>query len=201
MQGFLLKADTLNVARTVEILDDFNVAHAFTPSTVLHPREQTIAYTFNTPFITHLIRLHGTDVNFWRIEGIEWVFQPAPELVTTWITPVTTFDLEGWFHHRDAYIATMSTSVVTFAVTINGQTGSPFNYSVPSTSGVYLKQYQVLQPMKAKEVSYSVTASAPFRLFMQDCEVRLKQWGSQGPYLSRKPFGGLSRIGGAEARI
>jgi len=193
IQGFKLRADTLNVVRNVLVLDDTNTAHAFTPTTVLHNGEQTIAYSFNTPFISHLVRFAPTDANFWRIEGIEWLWNVAPELVTTYTTQETTHDLQGFFHHRDAYIACVSTAAVNWNVIVNGNPASPFTYTIPSTAGQYLKNYIVTQPMKALECSYSLTSSAGFRLFELDSEVRVKQWGSQGPYVVKMPFGDYSR--------
>jgi hypothetical protein len=201
VQGFKLKADTLGVARTVEVLDDFNVAHAFTPALVNHPREQTIAYSFNTPFISHLVRLHPTDANFMRIEGVEWIFNPAPELVTTYTTQETTLDFEGWFSHRDIYLPVMSTATVTLTVIVNGNPASPFTYTFASTGGLYKKLYQILQPMKALEVQYSFTSSAGFRLFSRDLEIRVRQWSSTGPFLMKRPAGEVSRLPMQEARI
>jgi hypothetical protein len=200
-QGMKIRADTLGVARTVEVLDDFNVAHAFTPALVNHPREQTIAYSFNTPFISHLVRLHPTDANFMRIEGVEWIFNPAPELVTTYTTQETTHDFEGWFSHRDIYLPVMSTATVTLTVIVNGNPASPFTYTFASTAGAYKKLYQILQPMKALEVQYSFTSSAGFRLFSRDIQVMVKQWGSTGPFLMKRPAGELSRLPQQEARI
>lgn len=193
IQGFKLRADTLNVARTVQVLDDNNVAHAFTPSTILMNGERIIAYSFNTPFISHLIRLAPTDANFWRIEGFEPIFNVAPELVTTWTTQETTHDLDGWLIHRDAYLPVVSSGTVTLSVNAIGNPASPFTYTVPSTSSLYDKIYIQLQAMKCRAVSYSMTGSAGFRVFERDIEIRVKQFGSTGRFLSKQPLGELSR--------
>ncbi|HKT90090.1 MAG TPA: hypothetical protein VJQ59_16715 [Candidatus Sulfotelmatobacter sp.] len=199
IQGFIFRCDTLGIERNFDVLSDSgNLVQNFTVTAI---NEQEQAFVFDTPFISHLVRIHPRDANFWRYFVVRWIFQPAPELVTTWKTPATTHDLQGYFHYRDSQIALLSSDVVTFTCTMNGITGSPFSYSIASTGSLYAKNYLVLQPMKAKEVEYSLTSPAGFRLFVQDCEVRIKQWGVPGSYQSVKPFGDLSRMPGAEARI
>jgi len=196
IQGFKLRADTLNIARVVQVLDDFNAPHPFTPATIQHPREQTIAYSFDTPFISHLVRFAPQDAAFWRIEGVEWIWEPAPELVTTWQTQETTLDFPLWFHHRDIYLPIISTDLVTLAVnTIENPTG-PFTYSRPSTGGLYDRGYFPVQPMKALAVSYRATSPAGFRVFQKDMVVNAKAWGS-GAFIPKQPFGDLSRMNGA----
>lgn len=197
IQGFKLRADTLNVARTVQVLDDTNTSHSFTPSIVLHNGEQTIAYSFNTPFISHLVRFWPQDANFWRIEGVEWVWEPAPELVTTWTTQETTHDFPGWWSHRDCYMPIVSSADVTLTVTARGNTLSPYTYTIASTGSVYSRVYAVLQAMKCLAASYSLTSSAGFRVFQKDMTVNVKSWGSVGPYSPKQPLGDLSRINGA----
>lgn len=198
IQGFKLRADTLNTARTVQVLDDSNTAHSYTPSTITMNGEQTIAYSFNTPFISHLVRFAPTDSSFWRIEGIEWIWNVAPELVTTWQTQETTHDLSGWLCHRDAYLPVISSGVVTLTVNAIGNPLSPFTYTVASTAGLYDKIYKSLQAMKCRAASYSLTSPAGFRVFEKDIEIRVKQFGSTGKFLSKMPMGDLSRNTGAK---
>jgi hypothetical protein len=164
---------------------------------MLHPNEQEIAYWFTTPFITHLLRFLPKDALFWRYFKPRWIWNPAPELAGVWTTQETTHDLEGYFFHRDFLPALMSTGPVNMRVTVNGNPQSPFDYTIPSTGGLFLKPYLPLQAMKAREVQYSLTGD-PFRLFVKDSEVRVKQWGSTGPFLSAKPWGDLSRESGAK---
>lgn len=201
LQGFRLTADTLAVARVINVEAEDGSAQNFigptgTVNEVNHDGERIEAYSFVTPFITHQVRLWPTGEKFWREFGeVEWVWEPAPELVRHWITQETTHDLKGFFHHRDSYIPLISTAAVVYTITVDG---TDYTYSVPSTAGAYLKQYLVLQPMKGKYAKYSLTcASAGFRLFQRDCEVRVKAWGQGGPYLVKMPFGDVSRIKGA----
>jgi hypothetical protein len=194
IQGFKLRADTLNIARNVQVLDDLNVAHSFTPTVVQHNGEQTIAYSFNTPFISHLVRFWPQDAAFWRVEAVEWVFAIAPELVTTWTSQEMTHGIQGWGTHRDAYVALISSGLVTLTVNAIANPLSPFSYTFPSTGSSYSKIYKSLQAMKGLAWSYSLTSPSGFRLFSLDSEVRVKQFGSTGPFLSKNPFGDFSHV-------
>lgn len=199
-QGFKLRADTLGDARTVQVLDDLNANHTFTGGdfpTVNHNGEQTIAYSFDVPFISHLVRFAPTDDKFWRIENIEWIFEPAPELVRTWTTQETTHDFAGWLTHRDSYWALESYADVILTVNAVGNPLTPFTYTITNTNGLYDKIYLQLTSMKCRAVSYSLTSTCPFRVYQRDLEVRVKEWGSTGKYLSKQPMGDLSRINGA----
>lgn len=195
MQGFKLRADTLGVARSIQVLDQDGVAHSFTPSTILHNYEQTIAYSFDVPFIAHLIRFVPLDTEFWRIkeEDIEWVFAIAPELVTTWETQETTLDFPGWFFHRELYLPIISSATVALSIRTAGRSDGPFGYTKASTAGLYDRGYFPVQPMKALAVSYRLTSAAGFRVFAKDLTVNAKAWGSNTPFLPKQPFGDVSR--------
>jgi hypothetical protein len=199
-QGFRLRSDTLGVARQVVVHADGSVAHDFagpnaTLNEINHTNERKHDYSFVNPFISHLVRFHPQDENWWRFFEIEWIFEPAPALVKYWETQETTHDLHGFFHHRDCYVPLISSAAATLTITADG---SAFTYTVPSTSSAFSKEYLVLQPMKAKQVKYRLEeTTAGLRLFQRDCEFRVRQWGKPGPYEIKRPFGDLSRINGA----
>jgi hypothetical protein len=97
-------------------------------------------------------------------------------------------------HVKEVQIAHVSTVDITLLVDVDG--GS-FERVIPNSGGAYRKTYLILPPNKAKIYSYSLSSTAGFRLFKKDCEVKVKQWGSTGPYLSFNPFGGQHRNDGA----
>jgi len=196
VQGFRLHADTLNQTRTVDVLSDGGVVQqAFS---ILHPNEQTIEYWFTTPFITHLGRLLPKDAKFWRIFDVEWISEPAPPLAAVWETQETTHDVHGYFHHRAALPALISfNDPVSLICTINGDGQSPYTYTIPAGNGLFLKPYIVTRPMKGREIKYRLESICPFRLFVRDTEMLVKEWGSSDAFLVKRPFGALSREMGA----
>lgn len=196
VQGFTLRADTLNVTRQIAVLSDGGVIQQV--FSVLHPNEQEVTYWFTTPFISSLLRLAPQDAQFWRMLGVTWIWEPSPNLAAVWTTQNTTHDLPGYFSHRDFLPALISfNDPVILTCTINGDANSPYSYTIPAGLGLYRKFYLPLQPMKGREVQYSLTSICPFRLFLKDCEVRVKAWGQGGPYVSKRPFGDISREIGA----
>lgn len=190
MQGFVLQADTggSNCDFTIEY-DGGTIAQVF--RSINHNGEQEIAYSFLSPFIAHQVRCYPSiPIRYDQVFKIRWVWEPAPELAKNWITQTTSHGLQGWFHHRDSYIALQSYDYVTLRIT--DDLGTVNSYVFASTSGAVRKLYEVLYPQKAKLVSYSLTSCTPFRLFQKDCEVRVAQWtrGAKSEYAVMKPFGG-----------
>jgi hypothetical protein len=195
VQGFILQADTLATDRSVDVHSDGgSIQETFT---VNHSGEEEKAYSFTTPFITHMLRLHPTDDDYWRLfwGNIRWIWEPAPELVQYWETQEGSWDFPGFFHHRDCYIPAISSGSSTMTVTVDG---AAVAYTIPTTGGLYLRQYLVLQPMKGKYAKYRIVGpSTGIRLFQRDVTVRCRGWGETGPYKIIQPFGDLSRINGA----
>jgi len=192
IQGIILEADTGGVDRTVTLLDDDGTAKV--TLTVNHNGQTEKPYSF-APFVSHHIRVAPTDANSWRLFKIRWVFEPAPELTTTWQTQGTNHDLPGFQSLKDGYISLISTDVVTLSVEIDGVATT---YTIPSTAGKHLKQYVLFRPLKGKMYRYLVTGTTGFRLFQKDTEIRVKPWGFQGEYQIKQPFGDTSRIAGAQ---
>ncbi len=196
VQGLILRANTFGQTRSVQVQYDGGTV-ALTLS-VNHNGEIEKAYpgvgdAWN-PFIAHLVRLVPTDANDWLLLGWRWVFEPSPELVTRWITQPTTHDLSGYQHLFDGFIPYMATAPVTLTVTLDG---APYVYTLPSSGGAYVKHYLHFQPKKFRWAEYSAVSSSGFRVFERDMEIRVKAWGSSGPYSTVRPFGDVSRIAGA----
>jgi hypothetical protein len=189
VQGFVLQADTggLDCDFTVQY-DGGQVAQVF--QKINHNGEREMAYSFMTPFIAHQLRcIPSIPIRYDQNFKIRWVWEPAPELAKNWITQTTSHGLQGWYHHRDCYIALQSYDYVTLRIT--DTSGTVNSYVFASTVGTVQKLYEVLRPQKAKLVSYSLTSCVPFRLFQKDCEVRVAQWSrGTSEYMVTKPFGG-----------
>jgi hypothetical protein len=197
-QGMVIHGDSIGAPRTLNVqLDGGGVAVAalsFTAST-----QQELVYSFNPPFVSKLVRLIPTDNNQWRLYKIRWIWEPAPDLATNWITQGTTNDFPNWFHHRDGYFALIASAPVTFTVQ-RLDDGTTFTYTIPATTAGALyqqKQYIVLQNMKAKQVQYSLVSALGFRLFVKDTALRVGEWGRSESYRNIQPFGDLSRAAGA----
>lgn len=189
-QGFILQGNTAGVAVTLSVQSDGGtLQQQFTNITMAG--EMELPFTFTTPFIAHQVRvLSNLPIAFMGPFKIRWIWEPAPELAKNWITQGTSFGFRGYFHARDTYLAIQSTDVVVLQITPDNR--APSSLSFVSTGGLFLKPYTPLPPLKAKLHQYSVTSCTPFRLFVKDCEVRVKEWGNPGPYQVQRPFGDIS---------
>lgn len=194
-QGFILQGNTFGAPATLTVqLDGGGVAQAF--ANVNHATELELPYTFTVPFIAHQVRvLSDTPIAFMGPFKIRWIWEPAPELAKNWITQPTSHGFRGYLHHRDTYLAIQSTDVV--VLKIQPDNIASVNVSFPSTGGLVLKPYSPLPAAKCKLAQYFVTSCTPFRLFVKDSELRVKGWGTDGPYEVKRPFGDLSFERGA----
>jgi hypothetical protein len=83
-----------------------------------------------------------------------------------------------------------STAAVTFVITYDN--GATQTYSLASTGGAVKKVYLVLAAVKSKMIGFSLTSTSPFRLFKNDSEFRIKEWGTNEGYRTVRPFGSES---------
>lgn len=198
IQGFKLTADSGGFPAQVQILGDGGTLLYTTPA-VSWTGKQTIPFTFPTPFLAHNLQLKPLNGLRIFLEETEWIWEPAPDAGKRWITQFTSFGLKGYIHQRDAFVAIQGAlDDVLLAVTMDD--GSTYQYLIPASGadnqGIK-KPYIVLQNMKGKMTQYSLTSCSPFRVYVKDCEVRVKEWGSTGGYMSAKPFGDTSYSSGA----
>lgn len=161
----------------------------------------TKAYSLNNPIIAHELRLHtNPSTGNLRIGKIEWVFEPAPEMVMHWVSQGTAHGIPGYQFIKDGYIAHQSTADLILSVILKG-VGTTFTFTIPNSGGVYKKDYILLgtgvsQTLKDKLFQYRLDSEEGFRLFKRDCEIRLHAWEG-GDYMVKQPFGDVSTDDGA----
>lgn len=194
VQGIVIRANTYGVNKTVNIEADGGAVQQ--TLTINHNGEQEIAYPLSasgwTPFLSQLVRLRSADTVPWLLLNARWVAEPAPELASQWSTQDTTFDQDGFLSMRDGVIAYLSTAPIALTV-YHDQVG--LTYTLPSSSGVYIRSYFPFQAAKGKSVRFTATSDQPFRIFKRDCTFRALSWAKG--YMAVQPFGGPSRTDGA----
>ena len=128
----------------------------------------------------------------------EIIYRHEPTETTHWELPQTGLGMEGWFHIRDLYVVLRSQAPVTLTVTPGVAGASPMTFTLPSTAGAKNTIYVQLPMNKANSYAFALDSTKPFRVYAEDCEVRIKQWltnlGYKNvPILSReqvgRPFG------------
>lgn len=200
IQGVVLRCNTFDQGKIISVQYDGpnDAPQTALTFTATHNGEQTIAYPRSsagwTPFVAELVRLQGGDDVEWALLDWRFVWEPAPELATQWETQFTTHDFPGFLAVYDGVIAYEAPSTVTWTVEyVDGMSGS---YILPATSG-YLRTRVITQAQKGKAVRYRWTSDEPFRLYKNDCSVRVQPWGAPVAHQIMSPFGGPSRVDGA----
>jgi hypothetical protein len=196
-QGFTLHADTFNQLKGLQVRDaETQALHPFTP-TMRHNGESEITYSFNTPFIAHMVRIEPTDQLPWRLWDVRWVTEPTPSTAETWQTQASTHGLLGFMHVRQLSITYASTVPVTLTIGVFDGT-APAPITLPSTGGAVQKIVVVPTFNKGQLFTYKFTGSSPFQVYQDKCEVLVGQWGRPDSYVNRPLVG--SR-GGDEAKV
>lgn len=194
VQGIRLCADTGGL--DVQLQIQYDGGQTGPLLTVNHNGKQTLPYSW-PGFIAHDLRFVPATACGIFEEETQWVFEPEPDLASYWDTQPTTHDLIGWQTPHDGYLAYISTQPINLVITPNN---GPVITVVMPAQPIYSKTYFLLPPMKATSFQYQVNDNATgtgLRLFMRDCELRVKSWGDQGSFQSKNPFGDITRLRGA----
>ncbi len=129
---------------------------------------------------------------------MEWISEPVPPLAAVWETQEITHDYSEFWHSRAILPALISfNDDVTMTCIVNGDSQSPYIYTIPANNGLFLKPYATVRPMKCRAMKYRFTSICPFRLFLRDSSTLVKAWGANGPYDQKKVFGDFSHDYGA----
>ena len=203
MQGMVVPMETGGQPVTFNVTGDCGQKATMGPVSTPNLCKMDLAFAFspcNTtpsdPFIASQIQISpNSNARIWY-DQIKWIWEPEPELVPSWVTQPTDHDFATWHHHRDCFIAYRGGNGTPslFITTEYGTEAYPLDPVVPNQ---YVRCYRVLKPQKAKWRSYRVEGCGLFRLYIKDSVVRVKEWGSPGPYVNAQPFGDQSRVNGA----
>jgi hypothetical protein len=196
VQGCIIQADTANVPKiiAVENGDDLSI-HTAIESPAAFNGQSLQAFSFAQPFVAHNMRLVPQDVVPARIWNVKWIFVPFPEIAENWQTELISHGLKGWQHIKEINVPYLSTTPLTLTLTPDPQSYAIPTMAIPSSNGLQQKLLIIAPPNKFKLMGYAITGAAPFRLWKEDIEVKIRSWGSNGAYSILKPWGGPSSPG------
>jgi hypothetical protein len=127
----------------------------------------------------------------------ETLWRPDQEWLTHWEFPPTTFGSKGWTHLRDLYITLRALGDMTVRVEVDGTVyipsiaGGTLGVIPSTTNGLKVKYHLWMPPIKGKLYRVYIDGG-PFRLYGDDCEIRLKEWLTGMSYPIVNPFGGMN---------
>lgn len=197
IQGFLLEADTNNVAKAFTVQSGDNLSfHVPDQSPATFNGKSVQAFTFTPPFIAHSLRLLSADSTPWRKFTLKWIFEPFPESTAEWQTEMVSYGNVGWQHVREFNIAHISTADLTLTLIFDaGGVPQTLTLTVPNSGGLQAKTKITVPRNKFKMMSRRLSSTAPFRVFEKDMEMKIGMWGRQEPYRIIKGIGGQSADG------
>jgi hypothetical protein len=196
VKGFSIDCDTLNQAVTLALRtngDETTNALGTDTFVFTHNGRQQSQFAFDhsgaNQVLAEVVRLANTTSNPLQVFNLTWIFDTEPPHKKRWNTQERSFNLPGWGHLRDGYIAIRSAADVTLTVTIDGNAQSGITLS--STSSARRKLYVQYPAFKGKVFKFVLTSASDFKVYNEDTNVWVKPWNSNVGYkLFQLPFEG-----------
>jgi len=186
-----MNTSSYDVALTVST-DSFSTSVVPSPSTLNNVARAPILVDLNAG-----AGAEGRNLGFmlsWakaNIQLFEYVlsFIPRPVDALSWLMPDTTYGYHGFFQAKEIWIARESTKDLLLKVYWDGvEVGPSGGYVIPSSSGSYVKTRVLLQAGKGKAIKLLLARDESARVFTEDCEILVKEWGSPQAYQVQRPL-------------
>lgn len=193
LQGARVKIDTHGSVAGLEVQGDNGaVLGTFTGLSSVLPT--VVPLVLNPAMRTHLARIRP--LNSVHLFEVTWDWQSDAELVAYYEGQESSFDIPGFKHAREVYVAYSSASApLTLALVADGVAiaGIP---TLPASAS-YTRVRIVLPAKKWKAVKPYLTSTSPFMLYSRDSNILTKAWGDMGDgggdYRSFELFGTMHR--------
>lgn len=194
VHGVRIKADAYGTGKQVQVQYDGEMLGPVI--TLGGSGEQVRVYSFDTPFKAHMFRLVPLGDSPWSFFEADWIVNPEPESTSYWVTQPATWDMAGFLHSRELWLAYASPNAALVSLVVDGvvSTLNPF----PANNRMQ-KVYVPTPPLKGKVWQLTGTGTA-LQIYERDTELRIKSWGSTEQYAIVRPFGDLTRTEGG-ARV
>ena len=126
------------------------------------------------------MRLANTTSNPLQVFNLTWIFDTEPPHKTRWNTQEKTFNLQGWGHLRDGYIAIRSQADVTLTITVDGTALTPI--TLLDTSSLRRALYWQADANKGKVYQFTLTSASDFKVYNEDTSCWVKGWNTSVGY-------------------
>lgn len=190
--NLIVDADPDGLVVTITPIVNNDASQTLTPFTMSGTGRQKFSFPFPDIYV-HSIAFEFT----WTSSGekrpqifqFDLLWRPDEEGIKHWEFPQTSHGLSGWQSLRDGYITVRSTAEIAFFVDIDGNKNYPLTFRTSSnTGGQRRKLYFDAPPVKGKVFRYHMDSTEDFRLYGEDCELRLKSWNTNLGYQLVSPF-------------
>lgn len=189
-QGIVIEANTFGIDKQLDFYNDKGILKA--SITINCDGRQTIAKSFDQPFISHTIKRTSTDGINWLPYNEVYVFDPEPESAQVWEGEFNISDLNGIIMMKRMGIAYRSDADST--ITLNFDDGTTQQYPLPNSNEDWHKEFFYLICKKWKACKYRIESEGNIRLYKKHSEVWMRSVNSQEGFLPMHPMGGDSNI-------
>jgi hypothetical protein len=195
LQGFRVQGDTHGNPVSLQIQGDSGaVLGTFSYNSSL---PSVIPFTFNPAVRTHLMRV--VPLGNIHLFSVEWDWQSDSELVSYYEAQESSFDLPGWKHAREIYIA-YSNAAQPLTLTLYADGVAIAGIPTLPASTPYTRVRILIPATKWKAVKAVLSSASNFRLYSRDCAIYYKAFASTGDFQIAELFGTAHRDRGI-ARI
>lgn len=190
--NIIIDADPDGVDITVTPILNNDPNQTLTPFILSGSGRQKFSFAFADIYVHSIaFSFSWTSVNPLRprVFQFDLLWRPDEEGIKHWEFPQTSHGMSGWQMLRDGYITLRSTDEVTLLVDIDGNKNYPLTFRESSnTLGQKRKLYFDAPPVKGKVYRYHMDSDEDFRLYGEDCELRVKSWNTNLGYQLVSPF-------------
>ncbi len=157
------------------------------------------AYSFDVPFITHLIEFNPS-AN-WRLFNAEVIDEPEPELAWMWWAQQTDLGVEGYKFVGDLWLGVRSTSEFTLVLECDGVDVTCVCLDATSNTAGARRTLHFRAPRnKFRSVRprlYANTNAGRVALFQKEFRAQYKPWAHEGSWLVANLMGDAHYQSGA----
>lgn len=189
IKGVIVEADTLNVARTVNVWVDGEFYTSLEIPATEKGRREIFQFSF-AQTKGRYFRLVPADISKWQLFQYQWIFDEEPLELPRWETQELTHGVAGWKVPLFSNVTLRSSAAVNLQITVYNQSGASItkNYTIPSTGSVKQKPFVPFEATKGILIKYVLTSSQPFALYREETDVAIMPWAAEA-YGIVKPFG------------
>lgn len=189
-QGVIIQANTFGEDKILEYYDDENILQATV--TINCDGKQTIAKSFDQPFISHTIKRTSDDEVNWIVNNEVYIYDIEPESAKVWEGEFDVSNLTGLILGERTGFAYRSIDDATLI--LNFDDGTTQEYPLPNSNGDWHKEFFYLIAKKWKACKYRIETDGEIRVYKKHTEFWLKGYNSSQPFAPMQVMGGDSNI-------
>ena len=189
IKGVSIEADTQGEEKTINLCingDSDTIVDSF----IMNHDGRTITVRHFENVLARTMKLYSPDAGTCGyLYNVKWIWDREPPVMLRWETQENTFNLKGFGVMREAYVGVRSTDIICLDWWVDRVRQQ--RKFIDPTNGERKKIKVEFEAIKGKNFKFLFTCSEPFKLYLGDSEVRIKEWNQDlGWKVYQLPFEG-----------